>query len=74
MNGMYVLIAFVTVIISAGITMALVPVIRRLAVRWNLMDRPRGRKDHRAPVPLGGGVAFFLTIAAMSVRLIKKSA
>ena len=30
------------------------------ALRWGLVDRPGGRKIHRDPVPLAGGVAVFL--------------
>lgn len=30
------------------------------AMRWGLVDRPGGRKIHRDPVPLSGGVAVFL--------------
>jgi UDP-GlcNAc:undecaprenyl-phosphate GlcNAc-1-phosphate transferase len=35
--------------------------VRRLAPRWGLIDSPGGRKAHRAPTPLGGGVAIWLT-------------
>ncbi|MBX6315514.1 MAG: undecaprenyl/decaprenyl-phosphate alpha-N-acetylglucosaminyl 1-phosphate transferase, partial [Isosphaeraceae bacterium] len=33
---------------------------RRLALRFGLVDRPGGRKAHKAPTPLGGGVAIWL--------------
>ena len=36
------------------------PLWERLAPRWGFLDRPGGRKLHRAPVPRGGGVGIFL--------------
>ncbi len=36
--------------------------IRRLAPRWGLIDRPAARKVHTAPTPLGGGVAIWLAV------------
>ena len=38
---------------------------RRLAPMVGLVDNPGGRKAHRAPTPLGGGVAIWLTVVAM---------
>jgi len=35
---------------------------RRMAPRWGLLDRPGGHKGHAAPVPLGGGVAIWLSV------------
>jgi UDP-GlcNAc:undecaprenyl-phosphate GlcNAc-1-phosphate transferase len=34
---------------------------RRYALRLGFLDRPGGHKGHSAPVPLGGGVAIWLT-------------
>jgi UDP-GlcNAc:undecaprenyl-phosphate GlcNAc-1-phosphate transferase len=33
----------------------------RLAPRLGLLDRPGGHKGHKAPTPLGGGIAIWLT-------------
>jgi UDP-GlcNAc:undecaprenyl-phosphate GlcNAc-1-phosphate transferase len=41
---------------------ALCAVVRVAAPRVGLVDRPGGRKDHRRPTPLGGGVAIWLTV------------
>ena len=38
---------------------------RVLAPRFGLVDKPGGRKAHRAPTPLAGGVAIWLTVAIM---------
>lgn len=35
---------------------------RKMAPRWGLLDRPGGHKGHKAPVPLGGGVAIWLAV------------
>ena len=34
---------------------------RRYALRFGFLDRPGGHKGHKAPAPLGGGVAIWLT-------------
>lgn len=37
-------------------------VMRRLAPRWGLIDKPGARKVHTTPTPLGGGVAIWLGV------------
>src|SRR5439155_23749686 len=45
-------------------------VVRRLAPRWGLLDRPGGHKGHREPMPMGGGLAIWLTtISLLAVGL-----
>lgn len=56
--------------LAAGLTMLLVPVVRSMAVQWGLMDIPSGRKIHRGPTPLGGGVAMLLAILLPSVLVL----
>ena len=48
-------------ILSAGFCM----LVRRWAPRLGLVDRPGGRKAHKAPTPMGGGVAIWLTVVAV---------
>jgi UDP-GlcNAc:undecaprenyl-phosphate/decaprenyl-phosphate GlcNAc-1-phosphate transferase len=50
----------------------LTPLVRRLAIRWGIVDRPDGvRKLHAQPIPLGGGVAIvaacLLTLGTLMV-------
>ena len=47
----------VSFVLSAVLTHAM----RKLAVRWNVLDHPGERKMQTAPVPLLGGVAIALT-------------
>jgi UDP-GlcNAc:undecaprenyl-phosphate GlcNAc-1-phosphate transferase len=51
-------LAFVLCVALCGLT-------RRLAPRVGFVDRPGGHKGHRAPTPLGGGVAIWLTIVSI---------
>jgi UDP-GlcNAc:undecaprenyl-phosphate GlcNAc-1-phosphate transferase len=43
---------------------ALTFLMRRVAPRWGLVDRPNARKVHQTPTPLGGGVAIALGVCA----------
>lgn len=45
-------------------TSLLVPMVVRLCLERDLLDHPSGRKQHRAPVPRLGGVAFFVSFSA----------
>lgn len=40
-------------------------IIRRIALRYNIVDRPAPRKIHSHPVPLLGGLAIFFTFFIM---------
>lgn len=48
----------ISMVLSAG----LCAVVRGLAPRLGLVDRPGGHKGHKIPTPLGGGVAIWLTV------------
>jgi len=52
--------AAVALAVTAIACMALGP----LAHRWSLVDRPGGRKTHVGEIPLVGGIAMYLGIAA----------
>jgi len=53
--------------VSLGLSLVLTPLVERLAYRFRFLDIPDGRKRHRVPIPLLGGLAiyasFFLTLA-----------
>jgi UDP-GlcNAc:undecaprenyl-phosphate/decaprenyl-phosphate GlcNAc-1-phosphate transferase len=53
-------------IAAALIALVLTPLVRRIAIRLDNIDRPEERRVNAAPVPRGGGVAVaiaFLTVA-----------
>jgi len=54
-------------VLSMAVTMALVPLLARLASRLHIVDRPGGRKTHSGEIPRIGGVAMAIgVLAAMS--------
>jgi UDP-GlcNAc:undecaprenyl-phosphate GlcNAc-1-phosphate transferase len=52
-------LAAVSFVVAWAVTFAM----RRIAPRFNFVDRPGHRKVHRAATPLGGGVGIFLGFA-----------
>jgi len=46
-------------LVSLGLCLLLMPVVRRLAMRLNVIDHPEGRKAHDRPRPLLGGLAIY---------------
>ena len=51
--------------ISCVLCAGLCSLARRYAPRWGFVDHPGGHKGHRAPTPLGGGVAIWLTVVSV---------
>jgi UDP-GlcNAc:undecaprenyl-phosphate/decaprenyl-phosphate GlcNAc-1-phosphate transferase len=49
-----------TLLLSVFITLALIPLFRRAAVRVHALDMPNARKVHTHPIPRCGGVAMAL--------------
>jgi UDP-GlcNAc:undecaprenyl-phosphate/decaprenyl-phosphate GlcNAc-1-phosphate transferase len=46
-------------VLAMGLSFCLTPVVKRLALRWGLVDEPDGRrKTHLGTIPLGGGLAI----------------
>jgi UDP-GlcNAc:undecaprenyl-phosphate GlcNAc-1-phosphate transferase len=52
----YLLIA----ILSFSIAFLLIPVLRKIALRIQLVDKPNSRKVHHSAIPLVGGISIFL--------------
>ena len=51
---------------AAGVSLAMTPLVARIARSAGLLDKPGVRKVHKAPIPRIGGVAIFLaTLAAI---------
>jgi UDP-GlcNAc:undecaprenyl-phosphate GlcNAc-1-phosphate transferase len=51
------------------LALALTPVARRLALRYDLIDRPVERSSHTRPTPFGGGHAIFAAFWATTFAL-----
>jgi len=51
------LILFLLTGIALILSLLFTPLVRRLALRWNLVDHPGTRKVHSSPIPRIGGVA-----------------
>ncbi len=60
------MVYFFSLITAFYITVTLVPVIRRLAFRFKIVDNPGLRKIHSSPVPRAGGIALLFGIAIPS--------
>jgi UDP-GlcNAc:undecaprenyl-phosphate GlcNAc-1-phosphate transferase len=58
------MLAQVMLIFVAALILALgaTPMVRRLAFRTNMVDRPSSRKFHTAPTPLLGGLAIYAAV------------
>ena len=52
-------ISFAVVLMIAS---ALTPLVRSIALRFNIVDVPNHRKLHRTPIPLLGGLAIYLGV------------
>lgn len=53
-------LAFAIFCCSFVLAVSLTPLVRRLALRWGVVDQPGNRKIHTKPMPCMGGVAIFL--------------
>ena len=63
--------AAATFVIAAVLSHYLTPVLRRAAIRFDIVDRPDGNlKTHAAPVPYLGGIAIYLSfLVALALTL-----
>ncbi|HET9673123.1 MAG TPA: MraY family glycosyltransferase [Actinomycetota bacterium] len=58
----------IVLVVAAGATFALTPLVRRLSIRLGVIDHPSDRKVHPAPTPTMGGLAMWGGfLAAMGV-------
>ena len=58
---MLVLLYAYLIISSLLLSLVLVPLAKKYAIRWNIHDQPGERKIHHTPKPYLGGVAIFLS-------------
>jgi len=65
-------LAFASALVVSLIT---TPIVRALALRWRLGDKPNGRRLNDSPIPHLGGVALFLgVVTALTTLLLYPSA
>ncbi len=62
---------FGLVLVSFVLSVGLCALARKLAPALGFLDRPGGHKGHKAPTPLGGGVAIWLTtVSVLTVSVL----
>lgn len=49
-------------LVSLGFSLLLVPMARKFAIVFNILDHPSARKIHTLPTPLTGGIALYFAI------------
>lgn len=68
------MVYFLIPALSFALVMLAVPIVRTIALRIGFVDRPNGRKIHRMPVPLSGGLAIYIgVIASCAIFMQDKS-
>lgn len=55
---------------AAGLSLALTPLAKRLAMRVGAVDQPNERKVHKVPIPRLGGVAVIAAFALVSAAML----
>ncbi len=68
-GGAPLLIDLVTLVLSFLIVYALVPLMRKVALRTGFVDLPTDRKAHKAPLPMLGGAAMMIGFTLVTVTL-----
>ncbi len=60
------LVLFVLPLLSLILSMIAVPLVRKISLKFDFVDRPGGRKQHDKVTPYGGGIAIFIVFAFLS--------
>jgi UDP-GlcNAc:undecaprenyl-phosphate GlcNAc-1-phosphate transferase len=63
-------INLIPVALAFALTLALTPVVRALARRWNLVARPKTDRWHKKPTAMLGGVAIWLAVVSTYVGFV----
>jgi UDP-GlcNAc:undecaprenyl-phosphate GlcNAc-1-phosphate transferase len=64
----------VALVAAAAICLVLTPVVRRVAIRFDAVDRPGHRRINTSPVPRGGGVAVAVSFIVVALGLVAVNA
>jgi len=57
-------------LLAMVVTMAWLPVFRRFATRWGIVDKPGVRKVHAVPIPRIGGLAMVIGVLVAAIIVI----
>jgi UDP-GlcNAc:undecaprenyl-phosphate GlcNAc-1-phosphate transferase len=57
-------------LLAMVVTMAWLPVLRRMAGKWGIVDTPGDRKIHSVPIPRIGGVAMALGVLVAAIIVL----
>lgn len=55
---------------AAALTFLVLWLLKPVAHRWNLLDFPKGRKDHAHPTPITGGLAMVAAVVVISLSML----
>ena len=61
---------YIILILSFILMMLMVPLIKKIAYKTNYIDVPKGRKIHKKPIPLLGGLSIFLSFNIICLLFI----
>jgi UDP-GlcNAc:undecaprenyl-phosphate GlcNAc-1-phosphate transferase len=70
--GDYLPLIVAAFVVAALLSLVLTPLVRRLAIRLDNVDRPEERRVNKSPIPRGGGIAVaaaFLFVAVAGILL-----
>ena len=69
MNVNSVIVLFSALVLSLTLT----PIVRKLVLRWNVLNIPTEERWHRQPIALLGGIAIFVSFAAAILLRVELS-
>ena len=59
---------YITLLIAFLISVACVPIVKRVAVHYGIISHPKNDRWHKTPIPLLGGAAIYVaTVAAFTI-------
>jgi len=65
---------YILFFLSLGLSLLGTPLAEKLAYRYKFLDIPDGRKRHRVPIPMLGGLAIYISyFATLLIGLLFKS-
>src|SRR4051794_28608291 len=59
---------------AAAVSLALTPLVRRIAIRYDGIDHPGLRRVNEIPVPRGGGVAVAIALVGVTLAFLALNA